>query len=397
MLFLPKNVNFFLTLTLAFNRKMKRSPLAIAFILPALLLTSCTKENFLSLNPPPEEAASAQSPQKVAAAQAPSSASPSNLPAENLQKARQLAWDAAVLVQRAPHPPDTWQTSKIKRRQAIRLLEEIPPHSAEFAWAEHHLPSYRANFEAISERHTIEQTAKDNLAQAQALAWQAAVTVQTPPHSLKVWHRAYDKWTEAIAALDGIPRYTWVASQAQERLATYRDNQAKIAQRIRIETQVEASASHFATIASRFKALQLSVVNGQTSEPLGITYEDYSKLVQDLRKTLAGLDKQPGANQHPAYGKLIATIADYEFALNLWQSYLDYKRANASWLHDDDFFNQLLPLSRISDTTLLQKYSIKIYQGSREPKIPLKFALWEIWETAGRKTETVQQEIASLK
>jgi hypothetical protein len=373
---------------------MKRSLLAIALLTPVPLLTSCSQANLSFFNSSRQDIAAAQAPTTAEADQPAPAGSRASF--KNLQKAQQLAWEAATLVQKPPHSSDVWQESRVKWRQAIRLLEDFSPGSAEFAWAQKRLPTYRANYTAISQRLTLEQTATDDLKRAQSLAWQAAVTAQSPPHSLAVWERASSKWAEASAILAAIPPYTSVTAQAKDRLATYRQNYAAIARRIQIEEQIEANLTRFSDLANRFKTNQLNAINGQSSDPIGIQYEDYQALVQSLEKDLNNLSKQPNATQHPQYQKLTEALADYKFALTLWRSYLDYKRANAAWLHDDDFFNQLLPLSRINNISQLEKYPIKLYQGAREPKIPLKFALWEIWEAAGRKTHTAQQEMARL-
>jgi hypothetical protein len=386
----PKPVNFSLTLALDSNRKMKRSLFAIALFAPALLLTSCSKEKFLRLNPPREDVAAAQAPESPPQRKKQTGADPA---AKDVQAARQRAWEAAVLAQNPPHSSDTWQKTRVKWRQAIRLLEDIPRHSDQFVWVQKNLPTYRANYAAIDQRLRLEQRATEAMGRAQTSAWQAAMAVQSPPYSLKIWQRASQKWADAIAALTTIPPGTSVFKSAQEHLSVYQNNHAKIRQRIQLETLIEDSVRQFEDVATRFKTLQLSVINGQSINPIGIGYEEYSQLVQNLRKTVARLKQQPGAHLHPLYRDLTEAIADYEFALDIWQSYLDHKRANASWLHDDDFFNQLFPVSRIANPRLLQNYSIKIYQGIREPKIPLKFALWEIWETAGRRTQTTQQAL----
>lgn len=360
---------------------MKRSRLAIALSIGSCWLTGCSLHQPIStFNSAPEQPAAAHSMS----------------PSQAFSIARKKAWEAALLVQNPPHKVDTWQEARVKWRQAIRLIEEIPENTPVFNQAKQRLAVYKTNYQAINQRLTDEQTAIDNFAQAQTLAWQAAVTVQNPPHPVKVWQRASQKWEEAISLLRSVPPQTSVTAKAQERLALYRSNQAAIQQRIETEEKVASILKEFSEAATRLNNLQISVVKEQNPEPLGIRYEDYRALVHSLRTTLDQLENQLGGKKHPAYADLETTLTDYEFALHIWQSYLSLKQANEWWLFDSDFYNQLVPLSQIDSDTLLQKYNVKISQRAGEAKVPLKFTLWEIWEQARQRVYKTQQKVASL-
>jgi hypothetical protein len=284
----------------------------------------------------------------------------------------------------------------VKWRQAIRFIEEIPENAPVSTAAKQRLAVYKANYQSINQRLTEEQTAVDNFTHAQTLAWQAAVTVQNPPHPLKVWQRASQKWEEAIALLEAVPARTSVTAKTQERLVVYRSNQVAINQRITTEEEAKSILKEFSDAATRLNNLQISVVKEQNSEPVGIRYEDYRELVQSLRANLNQLERQPGGKKHPAYADLETAIADYEFALHIWDAYLNVKQANAWWLFNSDLYNQLVPLSQIDSDTLLQRYNVKINQRAGEAKVPLKFTLWEIWEQARQRVYRTQQRVASL-
>ena len=90
-------------------------------------------------------------------------------------------------------------------------------------------------------------------------------------------------------------------------------------------------------------------------------------------------------------------IADYEFALTIWQTYLRHKDANADWLLNGDFFNRLVPLSLIDSDRLLQRYDVKVHQGSKEAKVALKSTVWTIWEKAAEHARLAQQKAASFQ
>lgn len=360
---------------------MKRSYLAIALSLGSCWLTGYGLHQSISdFRSAPEQPAAAHS------------LSPSQL----FLTARQKAWEAALLVQHPPHSIDTWQEARVKWRQAIRLIEEIPKDTPISTRAKQRLAVYKTNYREINQRLRDEQTAVDNFTQAQTLAWQAAVTVQKPPHPLKVWQRASQKWGEAISLLQAVPPHTSLTAKAKERLTLYRSNQAAINQRITTEEAAKSALQEFSEAATRLNDLQISVVKEQSSEPLGIRYEDYRDLVRSLRTALNQLEQQPGGKKHPAYVDLAMTIADYEFALHIWESYLNLKQANAWWLFNSDFYNQLVPLSEIDSNTLLQRYNVKISQRAGEAKVPLKFTLWEIWEQARQRVYKMEQKVASL-
>lgn len=360
---------------------MKRSHLAIALSLGSYWLTGCSlHQSIADFHSAPEQPAAAHT----------------LAPSQAFLMARQQAWEAAVLVQKPPHRVTTWQEARVKWRQAIRLIEEIPENTPVSTAAKQRLAVYKTNYQAINQRLMDEQTAVENFTQAQTLAWQAAVTVQHPPHPLKVWQRASQKWGEAITLLQAVPPRTSVTTKAKERLALYRSNQAAINQRITTEEEAKSTLKEFSEAATRLNDLQISVVKEQNPEPLGIRYEDYRALVQSLRSNLNQLERQLGGKRHPAYADLETAIADYEFALHIWESYLNLKQANAWWLFNADFYNQLVPLSEIDSDTLLQRYNVKISQRAGEAKVPLKFTLWEIWEQARQRVYRTQQKVASL-
>lgn len=359
---------------------MKRSCLAIALFIGSYWLTACSLHQSISdLHSGPEQPAAAHT------------LSPSQM----FSMARKQAWEAALIVQHPPHRVDTWQEARVKWRQAIRLIEEIPEHASVSTQAKQRLAVYKTNYQAINQRLTAEQAAVDSFTQAQTLAWQAAVTVHKPPHPLKVWQRASQKWEEAISLLQSVPPQTSVTAKAQERLALYRSNQAAINQRITTEEEATSALKEFSDVATRLNNLQISVVKEQNPESLGIRYEDYQALVQSLRNTLDQLERQPLGKSHPVSKDLETTMADYEFALHIWQSYLNLKQANEWWLFNSDFYNQLVPLSQIDSETLLQKYNVKINQRAGEAKVPLKFTLWEIWEQARQRVYKLQQKVAN--
>lgn len=86
-------------------------------------------------------------------------------------------------------------------------------------------------------------------------AGEAASLVQKPPHPLKVWQQAENKWYQAIILLDSIPNKTSVSDRAKKKLAYYQINYKSISQRVLVEKQALAnleSAQNLAIEANLF-------------------------------------------------------------------------------------------------------------------------------------------------
>ncbi|WP_333202273.1 TerD family protein [Microcoleus sp. B5-D4] len=79
--------------------------------------------------------------------------------AESLATAQKLAMEAAVVVQKPPHPIEVWQQSQSKWQQAIALLEAIDSRTPVYNLAQNKLSNYRANRAVISQRVAIAQKA----------------------------------------------------------------------------------------------------------------------------------------------------------------------------------------------------------------------------------------------
>ncbi len=366
---------------------MKLPHLTVALSAGALLMGCSLVEQPISANAPPQSSPSS-SPTEV-----------STEPDTGLGKvtaARRLAWDAAVMVQSPPHPVDTWQQARVKWRQAIDLLEAVPSDSALAAEVKQRLAVYRVNYAAINNRLKAEQTASERLRDAQTLAWQAAVTVQKPPHPLRVWQRAQQKWQDAIALLETVPNTTLAFAQSQEKLTTYRGNLAAIKQRVVTETSALMLLKQFSETAVKLNNLPNNALAGLTTEQVGISYQDYIDLVRDLETSLQNFANQPDAQKHPIYQDMVEVVADHKLVLRLWQSYLAYKDANSEWLYGD-FYNQLFPVSLEDGTMLAQKYGVKTYPYANGTKISLRFTAWGVWQQASQRVKRLQQTLLSMR
>lgn len=88
---------------------------------------------------------------------------------------------------------------------------------------------------------TQEGSAFAKFKSAQKLGMEAAYLVQNPPHPLKAWQQAQNKWYQAINLLDSIPNETSIYNQAKKKLAYYQINYNAINQRVLIEKKAVAN------------------------------------------------------------------------------------------------------------------------------------------------------------
>jgi tetratricopeptide (TPR) repeat protein len=79
--------------------------------------------------------------------------------AESLEAAQKLAMEAAMVVQKPPHPMEVWHQSQTKWQQAIALLEAIESRTSVYNLAQNKLSNYRANRAIINQRVAIAQKA----------------------------------------------------------------------------------------------------------------------------------------------------------------------------------------------------------------------------------------------
>ncbi|UBF27387.1 hypothetical protein K9N68_05390 [Kovacikia minuta CCNUW1] len=356
---------------------MKSSYLTIALFAGISLLGGCSLIH---------SSLFAQSSQDSTAAQSQSAS-------DALTAARQLAWDAAVIVQKPPHPVQTWQQAKLKLQQAIALLETASKDATLATQVSEKLSLYRTNYTAIDRRLTTEQTATNNLQKAQDIAWQASVAVQNPPHPLQVWQTVSHQWQDAIALLEKIPKTTSVFSKSREKLATYRNNYATINQRVETETNALVTLKQFSETAVQFNQWMTHRVTNSAPDSVGLSYQDYDRTVQQMEASLNQFASQPEIRKHLIYSELAETVEDHKLARKLWQAYLNFQQNTQG--SGENPSAQLFPVSFQESNLLIRKYGVRTYGNGTQ--ISLKHTLWSIWQHANQQIRQAQQKMLSLK
>ncbi len=71
---------------------------------------------------------------------------------DKLEKAKQLAKDASIIVQNPPHKSEVWQTAQNQWQESLKLLESIPKNSLAAVEVQQKLELYRSNYTTITGR-----------------------------------------------------------------------------------------------------------------------------------------------------------------------------------------------------------------------------------------------------
>lgn len=72
--------------------------------------------------------------------------------AADLEAAKKLAWEAAVMVQNPPHPQQVWQNAQSKLQESINLLEAIPQGTFVKEEAKGKIADYRISYDTFTKR-----------------------------------------------------------------------------------------------------------------------------------------------------------------------------------------------------------------------------------------------------
>ncbi|MBE9001058.1 hypothetical protein IQ274_23250 [Nostoc sp. LEGE 12447] len=155
--------------------------------------------------------------------------------AAKFESTKQLAMDAAILVQNPPHPATVWNEASNKWQEAITILESIPEDSFVSVDAKTKIEQYRNNYAVISARLSSEIQASDSIENAKKLSWEAVKITQNPPHSSTTWKQASNKLEQAIKLLGTMPKNSPLYAQEQQRLQEYKANYTTINKRLIIE------------------------------------------------------------------------------------------------------------------------------------------------------------------
>ncbi|OIP76985.1 MAG: hypothetical protein AUK48_05010 [Oscillatoriales cyanobacterium CG2_30_44_21] len=139
--------------------------------------------------------------------------------------------------------PSVLADTRNKIQSAIAQLELIPDRPASlYSEAQVEIKNLKPKLVAFDRRVTIEYAANSNLELAKKSTLDAALMVQSPPHTSEVWKSAQAKRQEAIKALESIDPESSMYAQAQTRLKTYRAELVQIGKWVDIQVRAESIA-----------------------------------------------------------------------------------------------------------------------------------------------------------
>lgn len=161
-------------------------------------------------------------------------------------------------------------------------------------------------------------------------------------------------------------------------------------ERFKAQTQLAIIAQSIQDVTKKIKQLEqlLPVVREAVDKfyamnsglDVGMNYRDYGQQVRELKVILDRLERQTGANEHPAYKELAAAFKEYDLARSVWKYYIDSDETH-------DFF----PSSSYYGVLLTSEYGIDVRQIGGEGYVYLDDAVTAIWRRAGKHVKDTQK------
>ncbi|HEY9627513.1 MAG TPA: hypothetical protein V6C84_09440 [Coleofasciculaceae cyanobacterium] len=148
---------------------------------------------------------------------------------------------AAQKSQNPPHPLPKWRQIQWDWREAIALLEKVPPDSPVLSLAQKKLAEYKVNLDTTDRRVLVEQGAQDKLTTARKTAEvaESRANLATTPES---WQQVYLTWQAAINLLQQVPQGTMAHSEAAQVISLY---ESKMAEADNRRNQEQASTGSY--------------------------------------------------------------------------------------------------------------------------------------------------------
>ena len=174
---------------------------------------------------------------------------------DRVSTAQDLAWQAALASQGAPHSSKTWQGIAEQWREAIAILESIPADNSVRRLANKKLTEYRANLSTIKVRIDAEAKAEESLSGAQQAATIATATAKQA-NSLEDWESALENWELAVDRIDRIPQGTLAYNEAQALQIDYRKEMELVRDRTLKERNASRNLSKAKQLASDAKRVE---------------------------------------------------------------------------------------------------------------------------------------------
>lgn len=316
--------------------------------------------------------------------------------AENFSHAEQLGISIAATLSQLPQPANQLEETQSQLEEAITFLSAIPEDTPVFAQAQETLLTYQAQKTQLAQALAQEKQSADLFEKAKAAAIEAGKLSQNPPHSVQVWEHSAQKWQEAISHLEAIRPETSVYSDAQSRLASYRNNHNTInARRSAEQKAVESLESaknlakgavnrtqnppHAVAVWEQAQSQWQQAIHQLKAIPGGTTVsteaqQKLSEYTQNLQVVSQALEKQKIADLMKELRPEAQAVADQFSALN---STLDVG------MNYRQYGNQVRELKVALDRLGRQPYAkqLPVYQTLEDAfkKYDLAYSVWNYY------------------
>ncbi|NES03589.1 MAG: tetratricopeptide repeat protein [Okeania sp. SIO2F4] len=179
---------------------------------------------------------------------------------------------------------------------------------------------------AIERKLYLEEYGFIYLKLAKESAMAAALLVQNPPHPIKTWYKAQEKWQYAINLLEKIPQESGSYLEAREKLKLYRENYQVITKRfnwakqaIEINNQAKQKmekGNYWGAIRDLKKAINLNPGQSETYLSRGVAYSQVGMRRAAIADFNKAIEINPGNSQAYYYrGDEYLQLGDKQKAL----------------------------------------------------------------------------------
>lgn len=209
-----------------------------------------------------------------------------------LADAKQLSQNSAKTL-RTSKVANSPQSAQEQLKQAIALLEPIPPWSIHRGEAQTFLADYQQQSQNLN-----------SAVDAAKLATSAAQKTKNPPYSVENWEEAQTLWESAIAQLGEIPKDSPVYPFAQRKFKEYQKNLSSADRRLTTEEKAE----------KRLLAAKSTAQIAEALEVVAQSAESWDKVQVNWQNTIDTLSEIPAGTTSHQQAKML--VPKYETKLS---------------------------------------------------------------------------------
>jgi hypothetical protein len=198
------------------------------------------------------------------------------------------ATQASERSQNPPHPVSEWVEVQLLWQKAINHLQRVPADSYLADFTNQKLREYQANYEAISERLSVEEAAEADLNEALEAGELAAAQTETATN-LNEWLVAQREWNRAMQAISKIPQGTLAYEEARSLLSDYRSQSVQTRTRVTFEQSGERAYQDAIADAAQAQAAEQA---NQWTQAVNFWGDAYAQMRQVPKNTLRYADAQ---------------------------------------------------------------------------------------------------------